>query len=119
MSEENLRDSEDIRFLDHCEGVVWREWLEGKRGEWAVKNTECPIKKAMEHTRKFERLLTKRTPHSKQHAYTMCAPPTSTVIQYTPYTSSECDVSFITTGFSSPYHGAADSFVPASQTELD
>lgn len=54
MSGESLRDSEDIRFFDHCDGIVLREWLEGKRGE----STECQIKKVMEHTRKFERLLT-------------------------------------------------------------
>lgn len=67
MSEESLLYSEDIRFLDHRCDIVWREWLEGKRGEWEVKTTERPIKKAMEHTRKFERLLTKRTPPYNTH----------------------------------------------------
>jgi hypothetical protein len=72
MSGENLRNSEDIRFLDHCGGIVWREWLEGKRGEWAVTTTERPIKKVMEHTRKFERLLTKRTPTQTTRIYNVC-----------------------------------------------
>lgn len=73
MSGESPLYSEDIRFLDHCCDIVCREWLEGKRGEWAVKTTERPIKKAMEHTRKFERLLTKRT-HSVEttRIYNVC-----------------------------------------------
>ena len=37
MSGTSLRDSKDVRFLDHCDGIVWMMWLEGKRGEWVVK----------------------------------------------------------------------------------
>ena len=73
MSRETLRNSKNIRFFDHGDDVVWRVWLEGKRGEEKDKDraVRSPIKKVMEHTRKFERLLTNGTLRLGQHAYTM------------------------------------------------